>query len=177
MATRNRSLASVIKLLHVTGSGDYAAALQSARFLATHTVATRVNTPPARREEATDQLATAMSGSALVVTRDVEWGQVLLGFEQAQNYAVRDQDGNVVALLAEEHGGVGTMIGRQLLRSRRGFKATVLSPDGSEILFKMRRPPYVLCFFVRWLCCIFCISRCVLPCPRPNDLTIPDTHP
>ncbi len=84
-----------------------------------------------------------MSGSALVVTRDVEWGQVLLGFEQAQHYAVRDQNGEVVALLAEEHGGVGTMVGRQLLRSRRGFKATVLSPDGS-VLFKMRRPAYLI---------------------------------
>jgi len=114
------------------------AAHQSSRALKP---ATSTSTAPAR--QAADQLVAAMSGSALVVTRDVEWGQVLLGFEQAQHYAVRDQNGEVVALLAEEHGGVGTMVGRQLLRSRRGFKATVLSPDGS-VLFKMRRPAYLI---------------------------------
>ncbi len=81
---------------------------------------------------------------ALVVTRDVEWGQVLLGYEQANKYSIRDQDGEVVALLAEEHGGVGRTILRQVLRTRRGFTATVFSRDGSEILFRLRRPPYLI---------------------------------
>lgn len=81
---------------------------------------------------------------ALVVTRDVEWGQVLLGYEQANKYSIRDQDGHIVALLAEEHGGVGRTILRQVLRTRRGFTATIFSSDGSEILFKLRRPPYVV---------------------------------
>lgn len=81
---------------------------------------------------------------ALVVTRDVEWGQVLLGYEQANKYSIRDQDGHVVALLAEEHGGAGRTILRQVLRTRRGFTATVFSSDGSEILFKLRRPPYLI---------------------------------
>ena len=81
---------------------------------------------------------------ALVVTRDVEWGQVLLGYEQANKYSIRDQDGQVVALLAEEHGGFGRTILRQVLRTRRGFTATVLSSDGSEVLFRLRRPPYLI---------------------------------
>ena len=81
---------------------------------------------------------------ALVVTRDVEWGQVLLGYEQANKYSIRDQDGQVVALLAEEHGGVGRTILRQVLRTRRGFTATVFTSDGSEILFRLRRPPYII---------------------------------
>ena len=49
---------------------------------------------------------------------------------QANRYTVHDQDGNVVALLAEDLGGLGTTIGRQLLRTRRSFTATVFSPDG-----------------------------------------------
>jgi hypothetical protein len=91
-----------------------------------------------------DQLASVVARNALIVTRDVEWGQVLLGFEQAQQYSVRDQDGTVVALLAEEVGGVGRALSRQLLRNRRGFRATVFSPDGSEILFQMKRPAHLI---------------------------------
>ena len=87
---------------------------------------------------------TVSEGSALVVTRDVEYAQLILGFEQCQHYSVRDQHGDVVALLAEEHGGLGTTIGRQLLRSRRSFKATILDPDGKTVLFKMRRPAYLM---------------------------------
>ncbi len=38
--------------------------------------------------------------------------------------------GNLVALLAEDEGSIGKAIGRQLLRTRRNFTATVFSPDG-----------------------------------------------
>lgn len=38
--------------------------------------------------------------------------------------------GNLVALLAEDEGSFGKAIGRQLLRTRRNFTATVFSPDG-----------------------------------------------
>ena len=59
-------------------------------------------------------------------------GTVILGFEQANRYTVLDQDGNVVALLAEDLGGLGKAVGRQLLRTRRAFTATVFSPDGAS---------------------------------------------
>lgn len=55
---------------------------------------------------------------------------MILGFEQANKYTVLDQDGNVVALLAEDMGGLGKEVGRQFLRTRRSFTATILSPDG-----------------------------------------------
>lgn len=67
---------------------------------------------------------------ALVITRNVEWGTVIFGFEQANKYTIYDQEGNVVALLAEELGSFGKEVGRQLLRTRRPFTATVFSPDG-----------------------------------------------
>jgi hypothetical protein len=57
-------------------------------------------------------------------------GQVILGFEQAQKYQVFDQDGRLVALLAEDESGLGDAVQRQLLRGRRGFTATVLTADG-----------------------------------------------
>lgn len=68
---------------------------------------------------------------ALVITRNVEWGTVIFGFEQANKYTIYDQEGNVVALLAEELGSFGKEVGRQLLRTRRPFTATVFSPDGN----------------------------------------------
>ena len=71
-------------------------------------------------------------------------GTVILGFEQANRYTVLDQEGNVVALLAEDLGGLGKAVGRQLLRTRRAFTATVFSPDGeSRTLLKC--PPYEAC--------------------------------
>ncbi|RMZ52650.1 hypothetical protein APUTEX25_000769 [Auxenochlorella protothecoides] len=81
---------------------------------------------------------------ALVVTRPIEWGTVLLGFEQANRYTVCDEAGAVVAQLMEEEGSIGRAIGRQLLRTRRPFTATVLSADGSEVLFRIRRPFYFI---------------------------------
>lgn len=80
------------------------------------------------------QVAAVLDHPALVVTRSVEWGQVILGFEQAQKYTVYDQDGNVVALMAEDQTGLADALGRQVLRGRRSFTATVLSPDGNATL-------------------------------------------
>ena len=55
-------------------------------------------------------------------------GTVILGFEQANRYTVLDQNGQVVALLAEDLGGLGKAVGRQLLRTRRAFTANCLQP-------------------------------------------------
>ena len=60
-------------------------------------------------------------------------GTVILGFEQTNKYTVLDQDGNTVALMAEDTGGLGTAVGRQFLRRRRSFTATVFSPDGGTL--------------------------------------------
>lgn len=38
-----------------------------------------------------------------------------------------------MALLAEDVTGIGNEIGRQLLRTRRSFTATVLSADGLQV--------------------------------------------
>lgn len=44
---------------------------------------------------------------------------------------VFDQHGNLVALLAEDEGSLGKALGRQLLRTRRNFTATVFDPNGA----------------------------------------------
>ena len=65
---------------------------------------------------------------------------MVLGFEQANRYTVLDQDGNTVALLAEDQGSLGKAVGRQLLRTRRSFTATVFSPDGGYCLHSTTHP-------------------------------------
>jgi len=89
-------------------------------------------------------LSDLVDHSALVITRGIEWGTVLLGFEQANRYTVYNGSGEVVAHLLEEEGSLGKAIGRQLLRTRRPFTATVLSPDGEQIIFRLRRPAYLI---------------------------------
>ncbi|KAG2502141.1 hypothetical protein HYH03_000629 [Edaphochlamys debaryana] len=90
------------------------------------------------------QLRAALDHSALVVTRPIEWGTVIFGYEQANKYTVYDEGGQVVALVAEDYGGIGNEIGRQLLKTRRSFTATVFSADGSQVLFRLRRPAYLV---------------------------------
>lgn len=41
-----------------------------------------------------------------------------------------DEDGERVALIAEDMTGIGNAVARQLLRTRRSFTATVFSADG-----------------------------------------------
>lgn len=55
-----------------------------------------------------------------------------------------DQEGNTVALLAEDSGGFGKEVGRQLLRTRRSFTATILTPDGGQVICRVRRPFYLI---------------------------------
>lgn len=77
------------------------------------------------------QVAAVVQHPALVVTRNVEWGTVIFGFEQANRYTIYDQDGQPVALMAEDVTGFGNEVARQLLRTRRNFTATVFNAAGA----------------------------------------------
>jgi hypothetical protein len=61
----------------------------------------------------------------------------------SSSYTIYDQHGNLVALLAEDEGSLGRAVGRQLLRTRRPFTATVLDPQG-QVIFRLRRPFYLI---------------------------------
>lgn len=91
------------------------------------------------------RLSPLLDRDALVVTRNVEWGQLLLGFEQAQRYALCDaRSGEQLALLAEETTGLSGAVGRQLLRGRRGFTATLLDPASGDVIMKVERPAWLI---------------------------------
>ncbi|KAJ3156873.1 hypothetical protein HDU86_003408 [Geranomyces michiganensis] len=64
---------------------------------------------------------------------------VLLGYEQANKYAIKNSRGEDVGYIAEEETKFTGVIARQLLRTRRPFKADVLDRDGKLVL-KIDRP-------------------------------------
>ncbi|XP_027117911.1 altered inheritance rate of mitochondria protein 25-like isoform X2 [Coffea arabica] len=90
---------------------------------------------PTSLEEAL--VAPLLARSNLLITRDIEWANLTVGFEQENRYAVVD--------LCYPHSPVGyireksNVIARQLLRSRRPFSASITDALGSE-LFRVRRP-------------------------------------
>ncbi|KAJ8907810.1 hypothetical protein NDN08_007914 [Rhodosorus marinus] len=84
-----------------------------------------------------------LSPPALVVTREYEWGNILIGFEQANRYTIRAAPaGQVVGYIAEED-SLGKSLTRNFLRTHRPFKATILDSAG-EPFFQVRRPFYMV---------------------------------
>lgn len=80
----------------------------------TSTAVAMAPAPPLSSEPSS--LRSVTDHKTLMITRDVEWGNVILGFEQANKYVARDEFGTPVAYIAEEAGGMGSMITRQMLR-------------------------------------------------------------
>ncbi|KAG9454376.1 hypothetical protein H6P81_007280 [Aristolochia fimbriata] len=75
--------------------------------------------------------------SNLLITRDIEWANLVLGFEQENRYAVVDPTypQAPVGFIREQ----SNIIFRQLLRTRRPFIAYIVDAMGNE-LFRVRRP-------------------------------------
>ncbi|KAG0318566.1 hypothetical protein BGZ99_005595 [Dissophora globulifera] len=76
---------------------------------------------------------------ALIMTRQIEMMNVLVGFEQANKYAIVDPSGNPIGYIAEEDTTFVKAMSRQVLHTHRPFKASVLDLEGNEIL-KIHRP-------------------------------------
>ncbi|KAI8069976.1 Scramblase-domain-containing protein [Gongronella butleri] len=109
-----------------------------------HFVSDPVHTPvvvpqlPGAIVTASSAGAPLLSQSALVVGRELEMMNVFLGYEQANKYKIMDPQGNILGFIAEEEGFVKSL-GRQLLRTHRPMKATILDVHGN-VLFKIDRP-------------------------------------
>ncbi|KAG0233826.1 hypothetical protein BGW41_001358 [Actinomortierella wolfii] len=86
-----------------------------------------------------DAAATLLSQPALVMTRQIEMMNVLVGFEQANKYAIVDANGTPVGWVVEEDTSMVKAMGRQLMRTHRPFKAQVLDLQGN-VLLKISRP-------------------------------------
>ncbi|GFP97669.1 altered inheritance rate of mitochondria protein 25 [Phtheirospermum japonicum] len=90
---------------------------------------------PMSLEEA--KVAPLLARSNLLITRDIEWANLVMGFEQENRYAMVDvcYPQAPVGFIREQ----SNVIARQLLRLRRPFIAYITDGLGNE-LFRVRRP-------------------------------------
>ena len=75
-----------------------------------------------------------LSNSSIVVTRQLELMNVMLGFEQANKYVIMDPQGNHIGYMAEMELGMGNMMARQMLTTHRSFTTHVFDKHGKEVL-------------------------------------------
>ncbi|KAL2010457.1 hypothetical protein VTN00DRAFT_6264 [Thermoascus crustaceus] len=80
-----------------------------------------------------------LANSGLVVQRQLELMNVMLGFEQANKYVIMDASGNHVGYMAEQETGLGNMMARQWFRTHRSFVTHVFDRHENEVL-RFHRP-------------------------------------
>ncbi|KNG47760.1 scramblase family protein [Stemphylium lycopersici] len=80
-----------------------------------------------------------LDNSSLIVQRQLEMMNVLMGFEQANRYVIMDPHGNHVGYLAEQDHGIGNAVARQMFKTHRSFTTHVFDRDEKEIL-RFHRP-------------------------------------
>ena len=78
--------------------------------------------------------ATLLANSAIVVQRQLELMNVMLGFEQANKYVILNGQGEHIGYIAERELGMGNMIARQTFSTHRSFTAHVFDKHEKEVL-------------------------------------------
>lgn len=88
----------------------------------------------------TDHPATSiLANSSVVVQRQLEMMNVLMGFEQANRYIIMDGQGNHIGYLAEQENGFGGTMARQMFKTHRSFTTHVFDKHEREVL-RFHRP-------------------------------------
>ncbi|KAF2125336.1 Scramblase-domain-containing protein [Dothidotthia symphoricarpi CBS 119687] len=80
-----------------------------------------------------------LDNSAIVVQRQLEMMNVLMGFEQANRYVIMDPHGTHIGYLAEQEHGVGSAVARQMFKTHRSFTTHVFDREEKEVL-RFHRP-------------------------------------
>ncbi|KAI9829696.1 MAG: hypothetical protein M1819_006067 [Sarea resinae] len=80
-----------------------------------------------------------LANSAVVIQRQLELMNVMLGFEQANKYVIMDPQGNHIGYMAERELGMGNMMARQWFHTHRSFTTHVFDKHEKEIL-RFHRP-------------------------------------
>ncbi|KIW29254.1 uncharacterized protein PV07_05079 [Cladophialophora immunda] len=83
--------------------------------------------------------ADILSQSGIVVQRQLEMMNVLIGFEQANRYVILDPHGNHIGYMAEHEGGIGYTMRRQFFATHRAFTTHVFNRQSREVL-RFHRP-------------------------------------
>ncbi|KAL2825901.1 Scramblase-domain-containing protein [Aspergillus cavernicola] len=80
-----------------------------------------------------------LTNSGLVIQRQLELMNVMIGFEQANKYVIMDAAGNHIGYMAEQEKGMGNMMARQWFRTHRSFVTHVFDKHENEVL-RFHRP-------------------------------------
>ncbi|KAL4812808.1 Scramblase-domain-containing protein [Aspergillus spinulosporus] len=80
-----------------------------------------------------------LANSGLVVQRQLELMNVMIGFEQANKYVILDAAGNHVGYMAEQEKGIASIMARQWFRTHRSFVTHVFDRHENEVL-RFHRP-------------------------------------
>lgn len=80
-----------------------------------------------------------LDNPTLIVQRQLEMMNVLMGFEQLNRYVIMDPHGNHIGYLAEQDHGVGSAVARQMFKTHRSFTTHVFDKHEREVL-RFHRP-------------------------------------
>ncbi|KAJ5104725.1 hypothetical protein NUU61_002072 [Penicillium alfredii] len=80
-----------------------------------------------------------LANSGVVVQRQLEMMNVMIGFEQANKYVIMDAQGNHIGYMAEQEKGIANAMARQWFRTHRGFVTHVFDRQENEVL-RFHRP-------------------------------------
>lgn len=86
-----------------------------------------------------DAAISILSEPTLVVERKIEYMNLFLGFEQANNYDIMNAQGQVIGYLRERDLGIMKVIMRQVYKLHRPFDVDVLDLNGNVIM-NIKRP-------------------------------------
>ena len=81
------------------------------------------------------------NSNELFIKQIKEWGEILLNIETVNRFHILDKSGNKLAFLAEQGGGIGRFITRNLFRSHRPLTISLYN-DASETILEINRPFY-----------------------------------
>ena len=80
-----------------------------------------------------------LRNSSLVIQRQIEMMNVMLGFEQANRYIIMDGQGQTLGYIAERDLGLGSAMARQMFRTHRSFTTHIFDAQEREVL-RIHRP-------------------------------------
>ncbi|KAL8814812.1 MAG: hypothetical protein Q9223_005993 [Gallowayella weberi] len=83
--------------------------------------------------------ASILANSGIVVQRQLELMNVMIGFEQANKYVILDPQGNHIGFIAEQDNSMGRAVARQMLTTHRSFTTHIFDKDEKEVL-RFHRP-------------------------------------
>ncbi|KAL8871463.1 MAG: hypothetical protein Q9174_002706 [Haloplaca sp. 1 TL-2023] len=83
--------------------------------------------------------ASILSNSGIVVQRQLELMNLIVGFEQANKYVILDPHGNHIGFIAEQDNSIGRSMVRQMFKTHRSFTTHIFDKHQNEVL-RFHRP-------------------------------------